>query len=597
MGTKMSSSLIEAYHRRLQSFDLVEEFYSPSQKRDREGQWTKMWSGVSAHPDHRTKPVKTGDVYPYEIFETDLGGGYSSHVSDYYMLGNDNHIISGVIMKSGKEVGKFSRNISDENGDRVAIHESLEIDPAHHGQGLADRFNTHAVAQYQKIGVDRIELEAGLTVGGYAWARQGYRLKDESEGKRYLFNQLARIEGQLHKPVNREYGKKVHAEVDALRKAIDAGEDVQPIHIASIGEQYARHRERDIDGVEYDTWPGKEVLLNTTWTGVYYFDAAKPVTAAASDLAHAELRPAFKREQPGIVRYVADLIELACHDASCRPPTSGGTGGSTPRYGRGFGGPSAHPTNRTKPMSRLSSEDFTKEGIIVVAKKLWGEHIKIGLISNGRASQSAEVSGDIKNKYGDVIGWFERKLRLSADGVLAVDHGMLVIDDVYQGRNMGSEWNANAIKGYKELGVDHVTVHAADEVGGYAWAREGFRIATPDIGPNNWPTSTNGLRDLISGAAAQLESAKEWNRISKDHYDEATNQLDILYRANEAGEDVQPIHIASIGETTMRYVSETREGQKYDSWPGKDALLGTDWYGVYFFDGNSAVTAALQSDG
>lgn len=346
---KLMTTLAEAYSRRLLAFhtpspvverieETIEELYNQNHS-PRDGRFTsgsggaggKVWTGVSAHPDHRTPPkpgsLPTSDhgarALAKTLYETDLGNGYRAHVntSETHLAEPGKVYVKGEILFNGRQRGSFERVIYQEAGVIVAHHELLIIDGHHRGLGLADRFNAHAVAEYQKLGVDRITLTAGdntLSVGAYAWARQGFR-HDGSDGARraYLHRQLDRIEVQLLKPVLREHAPRVRKEVAALKKAIDAGQDVQPIHVASIGEKYARHTAQDDSKIEYTTWPGKSVLLGTKWPGVYYFDAAKPITAAATDLEHADLRPAFRKA----------VEDFACHDASCAPPPAG-TGGS-----------------------------------------------------------------------------------------------------------------------------------------------------------------------------------------------------------------------------------------------------------------------------
>lgn len=364
------SDLTEAYYRRLYAFHKpspiipIEEFYSPSEARDRKGKWTrsgggsKLWSGVSANPDDRVRPKSKvhfpiqpeGYESPAEaratlatrIYDADLGNGYQARVLGVREIPNGISVVVK-IRKGHVEVAESSRELSiDGAGRLVAHHETLYVNPAHQNQGIADRFNAHAIAEYQKLGVDRIDLHAGDTVGGYAWARQGFRIF-EGDRKKFLLTQLDRVSSELHKPVVKPYAKKLKADAEVLRKAINAGEDVQPIHIASLGEKYARYEARDDHGNTYKTWPGKSLLIGTNWLGAYYFDAAHPVTASATDLAHVELRPAFRQV---VEKYTERTVEeFACHDASCAPPPAG-TGGSSAGYARRGAVPGYGPARR-----------------------------------------------------------------------------------------------------------------------------------------------------------------------------------------------------------------------------------------------------------
>lgn len=344
------TDLSEAFKRRIESFyERTEEFYDKNQLRDKEGRWTrggssgmsptespwsrgptagKIWSGVSAHPTLRTRPKATVEIskmnlseakaFAKSLYDADLGDGYTSHVTEVQESGTIS--VVGVIMKRGREVGSFERSIgSDEPAplqrvfDRslvappprqlpaiVVSHDQLYMNPSHQSKGVGDRFNAHAVAEYQKVGVDRIVLHAGDTVGGFAWARQGFRYDEggdfhgDKRRREFLNKQLDRMATHVNAPVVRPHTRALNRDIKALRAAIAAGEDVQPIHIASVGEKYIRYESRDDHANNYTNWPGKKVLLGTSWPAVYYFDGSQTISASASSLEHATLRPAFR---------------------------------------------------------------------------------------------------------------------------------------------------------------------------------------------------------------------------------------------------------------------------------------------------------------
>ena len=288
----------------------------------------KIWSGVSAHPTLRTRPKATVEIskmnlkeataFAKTLYDADLGDGYTSHVTEVEEMGTIS--VRGVIMKRGREVGSFERTIgSDEpaplqrvfdrslvappprpNPAIVVSHDQLYMNPSHQSKGVGDRFNAHAVAEYQKVGVDRIVLHAGDTVGGFAWARQGFRYDEggdfhgDKRRREFLNKQLDRMKSQTNIPLVRPHAKELKRDIAAVQAAIDAGEDVQPIHVASIGEKYIRYEARDDHANNYTTWPGKKVLLGTSWPAVYYFDGSQAISASALSLEHAELRPAFR---------------------------------------------------------------------------------------------------------------------------------------------------------------------------------------------------------------------------------------------------------------------------------------------------------------
>lgn len=340
------TNLLEAFYARLYGFyrPTTDFTYNPSQPRDKNGKWVsargagkaskveakpttdKMWTGVSAHPTQRKVPtskvkfpIEKKDDYETQgeanrrfargVFDTDLGNGYHSKVTQVESFGSDGMTVRGVIVHKGKEVGTFDRTLTPERGNKLSVdHTELMINPVHRSKGLADRFNAHAVAKYQEMGVDRITLHAGDEVGGFAWARQGFRWATPEVAQKVGNRALDMVEADIkYLPRLRgEEAKKLSREVKAVRKALNAGEDVQPIHIAALGERVKWQSLHEASG-PYTNWPGKRAMMRSSWEGVYYFDANQAVTAAAVSLEHSRLRPQFQESKPPSLR--ASVLE------------------------------------------------------------------------------------------------------------------------------------------------------------------------------------------------------------------------------------------------------------------------------------------------
>lgn len=313
----------------------MEEFYNASQPRDKDGKWArvpggKAFSRMSAHPDNRRKPIASisGDGSEEDEFEAkemgygsvrgwikaayigELGDGYQSVVTEFeHNIANrppldemdrNGFMVKGHILDpKGKVAGEFTRWIMNDNGSLVATHELLDISERHQGKGLADRFNARAITVYQELGVDRVVLDAALDLGGYAWARQGFRIhtgdnmdpEDADMDRQYIIRGLASGERMEYgggiKHARTAPSKQDKAELAALVKASDAGEDVQPIDIARIGEERARAEGKD-------TWFGKDLLVGSSWPGVYFFSRDTPVTPMSVELAYADARPKWR---------------------------------------------------------------------------------------------------------------------------------------------------------------------------------------------------------------------------------------------------------------------------------------------------------------
>lgn len=91
----------------------------------------------------------------------------------------------------GHKVGHLSRLLWDDGSDTV-YHDLFELERGFQGGGLAARMNRQAEMAYLAMGYKKVDLNADIDVGKYAWARQGYDFKfnADREGVRYSFAQF-----------------------------------------------------------------------------------------------------------------------------------------------------------------------------------------------------------------------------------------------------------------------------------------------------------------------------------------------------------------------------------------------------------------------
>lgn len=272
---------------------------------------------------------------------------------------------------------------------------------------------------------------------------------------------------------------------------------------------------------------------------------------------------------------------LACHEAACRPPTSGGTGGSSPAPS----GLSPTEIGRNIPKPNLSFHD---EDALEAEVSSW----YVGDLPHGHTAEAevsldppygVSVSGTIKNGHGRRVGDFERDLRKNDDGTWTISHERFVLEDGSQNRGVGAAFSARSLEGYKRAGVDRIELFAGYEVGGYAWAAAGFRV--------NDDNRHGVVANICDRGRIRLAQALRVGQITQEQHDRLKTEIDDMTNASWRGVDVQPIHIASWG----RDVTFTQEGNKrnYTTWPGKEALLGSNWHGVYYLDAE-AVTASAE---
>jgi TP901 family phage tail tape measure protein len=132
--------------------------------------------GVDTHPSEIANQLGIG--------ENDLDGDIFAYIS-----GN----IKNKIKKS--EVGSFNGVIRENQAPTSSylnnyVRETtytaddiyLSLNEKFRGKGIAQKFTTQYMELLKKAGVKKINIDAGLTDGGYAWARAGFRFTERPDG-------------------------------------------------------------------------------------------------------------------------------------------------------------------------------------------------------------------------------------------------------------------------------------------------------------------------------------------------------------------------------------------------------------------------------
>lgn len=313
---------------------------------------------------------------------------------------------------------------------------------------------------------------------------------------------------------------------------------------------------------------------------------------------------------PATGAITASAEEFACHDASCRPPTSGGTGGSRRRAG--FSGVSALP-DRERPTPRfhggLTEDSMDAAGVgwehlppTKRAEKFVASWYDAKLPNGYTIKVKAEnimsgtlftVEGTIHNEYGRQVGSFEREINFDMHGpehrdygTTVVKHETLVLEASAQGKGIADALNAHSMEMYRKYGVDRIETHAGYDVGGYTWAVAGFRIE------GSVPRHEEIAQLMNDGVKYKLPQLMKEGHLTEEQRDDVLHKLNALREASLAGEDIQPIHIASLGEDTHKFKREGNSGDPYTTWVGKELLLGRNWEGVYYL-AKEPVTASV----
>lgn len=111
------------------------------------------------------------------------------HVPDGYSIKFKNFdgikalkVEADILDNSGATVGNFERGfMRGKDGKLVVNHKYLVLDKAHQGKGIGSELQKSAIESYHDLGVDRIELHAGLDAGPYVWAKKGYQWQPGAE--------------------------------------------------------------------------------------------------------------------------------------------------------------------------------------------------------------------------------------------------------------------------------------------------------------------------------------------------------------------------------------------------------------------------------
>lgn len=177
---------------------------------------------------------------------------------------------------------------------------------------------------------------------------------------------------------------------------------------------------------------------------------------------------------------------------------------------------------------------------------------RVDVVHPGRAFVTAKAS--VLDEDGRKVGDITRTVGRDRDGRLFALHELLELSPQVRGQGFATQFNGHLDDWYRESGVERIELLANIDVGGYAWARQGYDFK-------------NGT--VPDSVVERLRDALDMRRWSDDA--DVREAKDALRRI-EAGEHVSAYEISQIGRTHMI------EGD--DTWIGRDVMLGSDWDGV-----------------
>lgn len=217
----------------------VERVFFPSAKEKETGEVEvdMDWMDNIPGPMEATEPFKKAlkGISQDRLKNAVLGEGVFDKLEWKTRLNNKGIPILKLSGYNSEAIDNITRlfNLTDEG--LIVKHESFKVTSSAQGGGVAKKLLKSSMALYRELGVKRVELEANINVGGYAWAKYGFRptLSEWEYIRPTLLKRLIDLPDSIQ---------------DTLRGLIE-GDDPRAIWLLS------------------DSPYGKDLLMDTSWEG------------------------------------------------------------------------------------------------------------------------------------------------------------------------------------------------------------------------------------------------------------------------------------------------------------------------------------------
>lgn len=180
------------------------------------------------------------------------------------------------------------------------------------------------------------------------------------------------------------------------------------------------------------------------------------------------------------------------------------------------------------------------------------------------APASFDVQYEIRDRDGKVVGKAWRQWSPpgeDADGnqvPTRVQHLSFDLEPTAQGNGFARAWNEQLEQTYRASGVREIHLTANEDVGGYAWAKQGF----------GWLDDGTTIADMAERLEQEIGNRPQGGDWSDADVREFRKLLKGL-RSGDPGKAPTPLELAMVG---------WKPGVKM--WPGKEFMLGASWEGV-----------------
>ncbi len=153
--------------------------------------------------------------------------------------------------RSQRWAGRLVNHFTFPPGGGARVHpELLNLEPSIQGRGLARKLLANSRRLYQQLGVTKVDICASLTVGGYAWAKYGFKPHPGRETRKLLGEVRDRL---LQIPLPKETRSR-------LNRLLKLGRPEVIWAISDLRHPKITVRRRQLE-------LGKALLLGTSWKG------------------------------------------------------------------------------------------------------------------------------------------------------------------------------------------------------------------------------------------------------------------------------------------------------------------------------------------
>jgi hypothetical protein len=133
-------------------------------------------SATRVDHDKQQKFIETWNTHiaaaPAEFRKNFLGSEKATMHIDYKDDEQAMTLSGSLLDASGNKIGDYRRTIDFD--DKKASSDYFKLHGGETGAGIGKQVLAANVAEYQKMGLDSVEVHADIDVGGYAWAKYGY---------------------------------------------------------------------------------------------------------------------------------------------------------------------------------------------------------------------------------------------------------------------------------------------------------------------------------------------------------------------------------------------------------------------------------------